>query len=140
MELIKATLNDAEILWKMQKIAFSELYEKYQDHDTSPANEPLEKMIERLEQDFTCYYFIVSGGDKVGAIRVVDMKNDSPKRVSPIFIMPEFRRKGYARTAMLEAENYRNLMCRDGIHPNKDGYAYMAGIWEKEIPKIKKEF
>lgn len=43
MELIKATLNDAEILWKMQKIAFSELYEKYQDHDTSPANEPLKK-------------------------------------------------------------------------------------------------
>ncbi len=104
MELIKATLNDAEILWEMQKIAFSELYEKYQDHDTSPANEPLKKMIERLEQDFTYYYFIVSSGDKVGAVRVVDMKNDSPKRVSPIFIMPEFRRKGYARTAMLEAE------------------------------------
>ena len=44
------------------------------------------------------------------------------------------------RLAMLEAENYRNLMCRDGIHPNKDGYAYMSGIWEKELPKIKKEF
>lgn len=44
------------------------------------------------------------------------------------------------RLAMLESENYRNLMCRDGIHPNADGYAYMAGIWEKELPKIKKEF
>lgn len=44
------------------------------------------------------------------------------------------------RLAMLEADDYRNLMCRDGIHPNEDGYRYMAGIWEKRLPEIKREF
>ncbi|MGN0738572.1 MAG: SGNH/GDSL hydrolase family protein [Treponema sp.] len=44
------------------------------------------------------------------------------------------------RLAMLEHSNYRNLMCLDGIHPNQDGYKFMAEIWEKELPKIKKEF
>ena len=88
----------------MQKKAFSELYEKYQDHDTSPANESLVKMTERLKQKFTYYYFIVADSQRVGAIRVVDMMDGSPKRVSPIFIMPKDRRKGYAKMAMLEAE------------------------------------
>lgn len=44
------------------------------------------------------------------------------------------------RKAMLEHPNYRSLMCLDGIHPNEDGYKYMATIWEKELPNIKKEF
>lgn len=39
-----------------------------------------------------------------GAIRVVDMKDGSPKRISPIFIMKEYRNKGYARQAIKEAE------------------------------------
>lgn len=44
------------------------------------------------------------------------------------------------RTAMLEHPDYRSLMCKDGIHPNQDGYAYMAKVWERELPKLKKEF
>jgi lysophospholipase L1-like esterase len=41
---------------------------------------------------------------------------------------------------MLSAPDYRDLMCLDGIHPNEEGYKYMATIWEQELPKIKKEF
>ncbi|MCR4579237.1 MAG: SGNH/GDSL hydrolase family protein [Treponema sp.] len=44
------------------------------------------------------------------------------------------------RKAMLSAPNYRQLMCRDGIHPNEKGYEYIAEIWIRELPKIKKEF
>jgi acyl-CoA thioesterase I len=44
------------------------------------------------------------------------------------------------RMAMLESPDYRKLMCKDGIHPNVEGYAYMATIWEQELPKVKKEF
>lgn len=44
------------------------------------------------------------------------------------------------RLAFLESKDYRNLMCLDGIHPNPDGYKFMASIWESELPKIKKEF
>lgn len=44
------------------------------------------------------------------------------------------------RKAMLDSGDYRKLMCKDGIHPNEEGYKYMAKIWEKEIPLFKKEF
>lgn len=44
------------------------------------------------------------------------------------------------RMALLEAPDYRALMCGDGIHPNVDGYAYMATVWERELPKLHKEF
>ena len=44
------------------------------------------------------------------------------------------------RMALLERDDYRSLMCGDGIHPNKEGYAYMAEVWERELPKVKKEF
>lgn len=44
------------------------------------------------------------------------------------------------RQAMLNAEDYRKLMCKDGIHPNEEGYRYMAKVWEEKLPMIKKEF
>lgn len=53
----------------MQVEAFKELLEKYQDFDTSPANENMEKLEAHLKQDFTFYYFICIGQQKVGAIR-----------------------------------------------------------------------
>lgn len=38
IELVQANVTDAEEIWKMQKSAFAELFEKYKDFDTSPAN------------------------------------------------------------------------------------------------------
>ena len=104
VSLIPAEKNDMEEIWKMQVEAFSSLLEKYQDFDLSPANENFEKVLGRFEQPWTKYYFIVAGENKVGAIRVVDKKDGSRKRISPIWIMPEHRNKGYARSAILETE------------------------------------
>ena len=105
MILKKASVSDCEQLWRMQKESFSGLLEKYRDYDTSPANEPVDKVRKRLEQSFTYYYYINADGENVGAIRIVDMKDDNtPKRISPVFIMPQHRRKGYAKQAILEAE------------------------------------
>ena len=95
---------ECEKLWKMQVEAFSELLEKYKDYDTSPANEPMSRVEERLRQPFTYYYFIMDGETALGAIRVVDMKDGSPKRISPIFIMKEYRGKGYAQAATRAVE------------------------------------
>ena len=95
---------ECEKLWKMQVEAFSELLEKYKDYDTSPANEPMSRVEERLRQPFTYYYFIMDGETALGAVRVVDMKDGSPKRISPIFIMKEYRGKGYAQAAIRAVE------------------------------------
>ena len=93
--LLRANVGDAKELHAMQVEAFKELLEKYQDFDTSPANENMDKVEVRLKQDFTYYYFICIGQQKVGAIRIIDEKeNRKNKRISPIFILPEFQGKG----------------------------------------------
>lgn len=105
MNLIRANIQDAENLWKMQIAAFHDLYVKYQDPETSPATETLEKTIMRLEQLYTYFYYIKVEGEFVGAVRVVDTKDPKKcKRISPIFIMKEFRGRGYAQQAMRLAE------------------------------------
>ena len=106
MKLVRANIQDAENLWKMQITAFQDLYTKYQDPETSPATETLEKTIPRLDQPFTYYYFIEVEGVNVGAVRVVDTKeSEERKRISPIFIMKEYRGRGYAQKAIQLAED-----------------------------------
>ena len=98
VRLLRANIDDAKELHAMQVESFKELLEKYQDFDTSPANENMEKVEARLKQDFTFYYFICIGQQKVGAIRIIDKKeNGKNKRISPIFILPEFQGKGIAQ-------------------------------------------
>lgn len=105
ISLIRASVNDAENIWEMQKNAFADLLEKYQDHDTNPGGETLEKLRWKLIQNDTYFYLIYAEGQIVGAIRVVDNKDDNgPKRISPLFVLPEHRGKGFAQAAILEAE------------------------------------
>ena len=55
----------------------------------------------RLNQSFTYYYFIEANGIIVGAVRVVDRQEEGmAKRISPVFIMKEYRNKGYAQKAI----------------------------------------
>lgn len=98
--LLRANVSNAKELHAMQIKAFKELLEKYQDFDTSPGNESIEKVEARLKQDVTFYYFICLGQQKVGAIRVVDKKEGGNKRISPIFVLPEFQGNGIAQEAI----------------------------------------
>ena len=99
--LLRANIDNAKELHAMQIEAFKELLYKYQDFDTSPANETVEKVETRLKQDFTFFYFICIGQQKVGAIRIIDKKEDGKnKRISPIFILPAFQGKGIAQKAI----------------------------------------
>ena len=101
VKLLRANISDAKEIHTMQLEAFKELLEKYQDFDTSPGNESLERVEARLKQDFTFYYFICIGQQKVGAIRIVDKKEvGGNKRISPLFILPEFQGKGIAQEAI----------------------------------------
>ena len=91
-------------IWEMQVRAFSDLLEKYRDYETSPAAEGFEKVLARYRQPWTTYYFILVQDEVVGAIRIVDKKDGSRKRISPVWIMPEHRNKGYAQAAITAAE------------------------------------
>lgn len=105
MKLIRIDIKDAQKLWEMQVKAFDDLYQRYQDTETSPATENIDKVIMKLQQPFTYYYFIQENSENVGAVRVVDKKeNGTPKRISPIFIMPEYRNQGIAQKAIIAVE------------------------------------
>ncbi len=105
IDLKQAKLKDLNTILQMQKEAFAELFDKYQDTETSPATENYEKILFRFNQPETTYYFIMVDNVKVGVIRIVDCKDGiTRKRISPIFIMLEYRNKGYAQQAIKEAE------------------------------------
>ena len=117
VSLLAAGKDDMETIWKMQVEAFSELLDKYQDYDTNPAAESFEKVMARYEQPWTTYYFISIENENVGAVRIVDKKDGSRKRISPVWIMPEHRNKGYAQAAIIAAEKKYgpNHWCLDTI-------------------------
>ena len=104
VKLQKANREDMHELWKMQVEAFKDLLDKYQDYDMSPAAESYERILQKYDFTGTIYYFIVADGIKVGGIRVIDKMDGSRKRISPIWIMHEFRNKGYAQQAIQEVE------------------------------------
>ncbi|HYE10701.1 MAG TPA: GNAT family N-acetyltransferase [Patescibacteria group bacterium] len=100
IELKKANVSDAKLLHEMQVKAFMPLYEKYQDYDTSPANEPIDRIIQRLEQPFTDFYIIKANNMIIGGVRVVRLKDGTRCRISPIFVLPEFQGLGFAQETM----------------------------------------
>lgn len=71
VSLYKADLNDAVTVHEMKVKAFMPLLEKYQDFETSPANETVERIITQINQSFTDYFIIHHFEVAVGGIRVV---------------------------------------------------------------------
>ena len=104
IQLYRAVESDAEVIRAMQQEAFAELLERYQDHDMSPAAESLERIKWKISHPGSFYYIIKVREQTVGGIRVLDMNDDSRKRVSPLYILPAHRGKGYAQAAMQAAE------------------------------------
>lgn len=51
IHLVKAEVKDAQILWEMQVKSFRKMLDKYQDFETSPAGELVNKVRKRLEQE-----------------------------------------------------------------------------------------
>lgn len=101
IKLIRVTLKDTKEIWEMQVKSFKELLDKYQDFEINPASEPISNIEIRLKQNFTFFYFICVDNKKVGAIRIIDHKEENKnKRISPIFILPKYRNKGIAQSVI----------------------------------------
>lgn len=126
--LRKAGVEDVELLHKMQVEAFQELLDRYQDYDTNPAGETADKVLLRLEQEFTYFYFICLNDRKVGAIRVVDKKETGRnKRISPLFVLPEFQERGIAQEAVRlceELHGSKNWELSTILQEEKNCYLY----------------
>lgn len=105
IQLVRATPKEAGLILRMQKESFAKLLEKYEDMETNPANETIDKVVMRLNQDFTYFYLIQMQNENIGAIRVVDKKEEhKKKRISPLFILPKYWNRGIAQKAIQMVE------------------------------------
>lgn len=96
ISLSKAGLKEASIIHEMQIKAFMPLLNKYKDYETSPANQTVEQIEDRINQSYTDYYLIREANIPVGAIRIVKKENKN-YRVSPVFILPDYQGRGIAQ-------------------------------------------
>lgn len=112
LSLQKAQQNDCDEIHAMQICAFADLLKIYQDYTTNPGAEPLQRIIDRMNQKFTDYYLIQLSGQNIGAIRIVRL-SDNRCRISPIFLLPEFQGKGYAQEAIKKVEE---------LYPQAEGW------------------
>lgn len=103
ISLRKANIEDCAEIHALQIKSFASLLEKYRDTATNPGAEPLERIVQRMEQPHTDYYFIRLDGENIGAIRIVRL-DDTACRIAPVFLLPTFQNKGFAQQAISLAE------------------------------------
>ena len=103
IELIEATINDSEKIHQMQKVGFKALLEKYQDYDTNPGAETLEKIKWRFQFPQGRHYFIEVDKISIGYIRIVK-NNEHSIRLSQMFILPDYQGRGYAQQVIKKIE------------------------------------
>ena len=103
ISLQKASVSDSEVLYDLQIKAFAELLAKYQDYETNPGAEKLERTIQRFNMPNTDYYFVQLEGSNIGAIRIVQMNELC--LLKQICILPERQGFGYAQQAIMLVES-----------------------------------
>ncbi len=117
IELSEAGIADAPAIHRMQVEAFTSLYEKYQDDETSPAKDTVDKILVRMGQMETTYFKILADDILVGAVRIFQFCEERC-RVSPIFILPHYQNIGIAQRVFEIIENIyskASIWCLDTI-------------------------
>lgn len=98
----KATVGDLEELFNMQKEVFIPLYEKYEDHQTSPVVQSFERFKGRFETGN--YYKINYDGKLAGGVNVFQ-KSPGVMRFHIINILEQFQNKGITQKVMSRLES-----------------------------------
>ena len=123
ISLEKAEMQDADQIHKMQIISFKSLLDKYQDYETNPGAEAVERIKKRMEYPQISSYFVKLQSENIGHIRI-NMLDENTYKLSQMFILPKYQGNGYAQQAIKQAE---------ALHPK-------AKKWEldtiKQEPKL----
>jgi GNAT superfamily N-acetyltransferase len=101
--LEKAIESDAKSIFHIQMNAFLPLLEKYEDYNTNPANETIDRLISRINNPFGGFYKILVDHVLVGAISVL-WKEETQFWISPMFILPKHQGQGIAQQAITLVE------------------------------------
>lgn len=102
ISLRKATAEDAEELFELQRKVFTTLYVKYEDHKTTPVNQTFERFEERLKTGDL--FKITLENSLVGSVHVYP-KSPGVMQLHMINILDEFQGKGIAQQVMMRIES-----------------------------------
>jgi GNAT superfamily N-acetyltransferase len=139
--LEKASVENADEIHQMQIKSFKKLLDKYQDYDTNPGNETIDRIITRINQKITDYYIIKYNNISVGAIRIINLDDGKINRISPVFILPDFQNKGIAqRVFEIIEERYKpqNGWILDTILQEEGNCYLYEKVGYKKTGKIEK--
>lgn len=103
ISLKKLDINDCHEIHQLQVIGFKALLDKYQDYETNPGAETLERIRKRFQYSQIDHYFIQLQGETIGYIRI-NRLDESTCRLSQLFILPKYQDKGYAQQAIKQVE------------------------------------
>jgi len=144
IQLIKATTSDAEAMQKMQIESFTPHFQRYKDVATTPVNEPLEKMLNRINYEKGSYFKIIADNIHAGCVWVYE---NAPNlyRIGIMYISPEFQCKGVGQKALTIAESLFpkaeswELDCPADLSLNRHCYEKVGYRLTKETKTINDE-
>ncbi|WP_158651465.1 GNAT family N-acetyltransferase [Mesobacillus jeotgali] len=99
--LKKASVDDADELLALQKEVFMPLYKKYNDHETSPVTQTIERFSARFDRGD--YYKILFEETLAGSVFVYE-KSPGLMRLHIINVLEKYHNKGIAQEAMKRLE------------------------------------
>jgi isopentenyldiphosphate isomerase len=99
--LQKASVEDADELLALQKEVFMPLYKKYNDHETSPVTQTMERFSARFERGD--YFKILFDGKLAGSVFVYE-KSPGLRRLHIINVLEKYHNKGIAQEVMKRLE------------------------------------
>lgn len=101
VSLSKATVKEAETLLALQREVFMPIYLKYQDHETSPVTQTMDRFLKRF--DLGDYYKILFN-DKLAGSVFVYQKEPGVMKLHIINILGRYQNKGIAQEVMKRLE------------------------------------
>jgi isopentenyldiphosphate isomerase len=120
ISLEKATAEDAEELLRLQKEVFLPLYKKYNDHETSPVTQTMERFLKKFERGD--YFKIWYEGNLAGSVYVYE-KSPGLMKLHIINILEKYHNRGIAQKVMTRLE----LM-----YPEADAWELSTILTEKK--------
>lgn len=91
---------------EIERASFQEALKLYEDYETSPAFESLQKITYKIKNHF--YYKILSDGIIVGGINVYS-KGDGHYYLNRIYIRPDYENTGIGQRAMVFIESCKEF-------------------------------
>jgi ribosomal protein S18 acetylase RimI-like enzyme len=97
--LEKATPKDADVLHNIQVKSFLPTLKKYNDEQTNPACEPLDKTLSRINDLTRGFYKILKDNVLVGGMAIKYISSDTIF-LGPLFIDPDYQNQKIAQKAL----------------------------------------